>query len=193
MQGLDRASAAKLRRAEGTRLARSFTKYVGHLREHMRHEERVFYASAESVLNAADWRALAADAVPNDPLADSAQLTREYPALARHLALSVRTLSSDGRARVDLHPKPSRDRATRLVELYGELLHDGFDLMRESVHSAGSLRNPLDLWRVAAPIFVRSGTFAMRCVTQPAHFAQETLQEVAEAARSAWRPASGKR
>ncbi len=101
VEGLERASITQLRRSEGTRLARGLIDYVAHLREHVRHEERVFYAQAEVALDEADWQALAADPVPDDPLADPAGLAREFPHLAGHLETPFRMIASGAATRGD--------------------------------------------------------------------------------------------
>ncbi len=198
VDGLAQASPAQLRRSEGKRLTRGLHRYVAHLREHVRHEERAFYARAESALDATDWQALAAEAAPEDPLADADRLAREYPHLAGRLANSERVLASDavwrGVARsAEASPSAAYDRVTRLVEIYGELLHDGFDLLRENLDSARAVHSPADLWRVATPICRRSGVFALRCFTMPAQFVGETARDVAASTFSFRRPASGKR
>jgi hemerythrin-like domain-containing protein len=160
------------------RFARALQEYVDDTREHMRREERaVFYAGVEPWLSAADWQALSAQAMPDDPLGDAARLRRHYPHLAAALAEPVRDVSSRmgaGSAAAEPHARSLealRDGADELVEAYGELLHEGVDLVRANVAALWGAPSALSAVDVLPQLSRRSYQFAMRCFTLPTRVA----------------------
>jgi hemerythrin-like domain-containing protein len=162
----------------GERFARALQDYVDDTREHMRREERaVFYAGVEPWLSDDDWQALSARAMPDDPLGDAAHLRRHYPHLAAALAEPVRDVSSGMRAAPTADEKQARalaalrDGADELVEAYGELLHEGLDLVRANVAALWSAPSPLGAVEVLPEVSRRSYQFAARCFTLPSRVA----------------------
>ena len=170
------AGDAKGRAAE--RFARSLQAYVDETREHMRREERaVIYAGVEPWLSDAEWQALSAQAMPDDPLDDAAHLRRRYPHLAAALAEPVRDVSSAMRtatATDEAHVRSLealRDGADELVEVYGGLLHEGFDLVRANLAALWGAPSPLGAVEVLPEVSRRSYQFAARCLTLPSRVA----------------------
>ena len=162
------------------RFARALQSYVDETRDHMRREERaIFYAGVEPWLSDAEWQALSDEALPDDPLADAADLRRHYPHLAVALAEPVRDISSGtGAAPVPPEPQPRsldafRDGADELVETYGALLHEGFDLLRENATTLWSAPSPLGAVGALPEISRRSYQFAARCIALPSKVALE--------------------
>ncbi len=185
------ATPAALRGRDGARLARRLTAYVAHTRNHMRSEETVFYGRSERVLEDADWNALLAEATPDDPMGDRALLAKQYPHLAAQLFQPV----SDVRGRGDAPPTgdraPDRARAAirdgveQLAELYGELIHDAFAVVRSNLANVQSVRTPWGLVRATGPIGARSCRFVARCIAEPPRLAVATVARFL----AAWRPA----
>jgi hemerythrin-like domain-containing protein len=164
----------------GGRLAGALQDYVDDTREHMRREERaVFYAGVEPWLSDDDWQAMSAQTIPDDPLGDAARLRRHYPHLAAALAEPVRDVSSRMRADLAADQPQSRsfealrDGADELVEAYGELLHEGLDVVRANVAAVWGAPSPLGAIEVLPQVSRRSYQFAARCFTLPARVALE--------------------
>jgi hemerythrin-like domain-containing protein len=175
---LRRLPAGGTREAE--RFARALQDYVDETREHMRREERaVFYAGVEPWLSDAEWQSLAAQALPDDPLEDANRLRRHYPHLAAALAEPVRDVSSGtGTAPTaqQPHARPVdalRDGADELIEAYGELLHEGFDLLRANVATLWGASSPLGAVGALPEVSRRSYQFAARCIALPSKVALE--------------------
>jgi hemerythrin-like domain-containing protein len=175
---LRRLSPARAGARPGERFARELQAYVDETRDHMRHEERlVFYAGVEPWLSNEEWQALAADAVPDDPLGDAAHLRRHFPRLAAALAEPVRGVSSA------LRPAPAatapaarslealRDGADELVEAYGELLHEGLEVVRDNIATLWDAQAPLAAVEALPEVSRRSYRFAARCLTLPSRVA----------------------
>jgi len=156
------------------RFARELQAYIDATRAHMRHEERaVFYAGIEPALPDEDWQALCSEVVPDDPLADAAQLKRRYPRLATALAEPIREVSGTA---VDLPTATDpgtrslvalKDGADELVETYTELLDEGLELLRHNVASIWGAPTALDAVDALPDVGRRSYQFASRCVTAP--------------------------
>jgi hemerythrin-like domain-containing protein len=175
-----RALAAAVADRADARFARELQAYVDDMRDHMRREERaVIYAGAEPWLTGAEWQALSADAAPDDPLGDAAQLRREYPQLAAALAEPVRDVTSAGAiTAASTEPRHRslealRDGANELVEAYGELLHEGLDLVRGNVATLCGATSPLGAVGALSEVSRRSFQFAARCWTLPSRVALE--------------------
>lgn len=188
---LAHASPALLRGRSGARLAGRLNEYVAHTRNHMRNEETVFYARSERVLDNADWAALQAEARPDDPMGDRALLAKEYPHLAAQLSQSVSDVgglsdaSRTGGGGPDRALAAARDGVEQLVELYGELIHDGVAVARSSFATLRSVRSPWGLVRAAGPVGARSCRFVVRCLAEPPRLAIATFARFF----AAWRPA----
>lgn len=175
-----RALAAAVKSRTDTRFARELQAYVDEMRDHMRREERaVIYAGAETWLTGAQWQALAADAVPDDPLGDAAHLRRDFPQLAAALAEPVRDVTSAAAitaAASDPHGRSLaalRDGANELVETYGELLHEGLELARSNVGALWAAPSPLSAVGALPEVSRRSYRFVARCWTLPSRVALE--------------------
>lgn len=175
---LGRLPAGGARAAD--RFARALQSYVDETREHMRREERaIFYAGVEPWLSDEEWRALAGQALPDDPLGDATNLRRHYPHLAAALAEPVRDVSSGTRAAAAAHEPQERslevlrDGAEELVETYGELLHEGFDLLRANVATLWGAPSPLGAVGMLPEVSRRSYQFAARCFALPSKVALE--------------------
>jgi len=188
---LDGASTAQLRGAAGTRLARGLRAYTAQTRVHMRREEDVFYAQSLAALQRDDWNVLDRHAVPEDPMHDRARLAHAYPALAARLALPVREISSaraaapgDPRWASGVHAVVRRGMA-RLIDTYGELLHDAVDLALAHGEALRAARSPLALARSARPATQRSWRFAARCLTLPPRVVLSTATEILALTRTA--------
>ncbi|TVQ27393.1 MAG: hemerythrin domain-containing protein [Wenzhouxiangella sp.] len=156
----------------GANLANRINDYVRHARTHMRDEEVVFYARAESALSDADWADIIDQDGPQDPLANLAALAGAYPHLAEYLGLSTSHLGgsaigADGQD--DVHRQ-----LLALTDVYGSLLHEGFDLTRTNLRRLLAVRGPIGLARTAGDISVDNLRFAGRCVSQPSRWAVNT-------------------
>jgi hemerythrin-like domain-containing protein len=175
---LRRVPAGGMRGRAGERFARALQAYVDETRDHMRREERaIFYAGVEPWLSDEEWQALSGAAIPDDPLGDATHLRRRYPHLAAALAAPVRDVS------VETRPAPApeeaqarsldalRDGADELVETYGELLHEGFDLFRANVAALWGAPSPLGAVEALPEVSRRSYQFATRCITLPSRVA----------------------
>jgi hemerythrin-like domain-containing protein len=175
---LGRLSPAAARGRTGERFARELQAYVDDSRDHMRREERaVFYAGVEPWLSDEEWQTLNEEVVPDDPLGDAAHLRRQYSHLAAALAEPVRDVSSAGRAAAaatEPHAQSMaalRDGADELVEAYGELLHEGLDLVRANVATLWGAPAPLAAVEALPEVSRRSYRFAARCLTLPSRVA----------------------
>jgi len=175
-----RELADRVQSRADTRIARELQTYVDDMRDHMRHEERaVIYAGAEPWLTGAEWQAVAATAVPDDPLGDAAHLRRDFPHLAAALTEPVRDVTSSigveaaSSERYGRSLEALRDGATDLVEAYGELLHDGLELIRSNVSTLRSVASPLGVVDALPEVGLRSYQFAARCWTLPSRVALE--------------------
>jgi hemerythrin-like domain-containing protein len=164
----------------GGRFARALQAYVDQARDHMRREERaIFYAGVEPWLSGQEWQALSAELVPDDPLGDAAHLRRHYPHLAAALLEPVRDVSSVARAAAAsgrAHARSLealRDGAEDLVEAYGELVHEGLDLVRSNVAALWGAPSPLGAVEALPELGRRSYLFAARCFTLPSRVALE--------------------
>lgn len=177
-----RQLASALRRMKvtgrgGERFARELQEYVDETRQHMRREERaIFYAGVEPWLTEQDWQALSAEALPDDPFGDAARLRQHYPRLASALAAPVRDVSSATRSAPAAEPharslEALRDGADELVDTYGELLHEGLELVRANVATLWGARSPFGAVEALPEVSRRSYEFAARCVTQPSRVA----------------------
>jgi hemerythrin-like domain-containing protein len=189
--GLERASDAQLRGNAGTRLARQLRAYTARTRTHMRREEDVFYAQAMDALDRGDWDALGSEAVPADPMQDRARLAAAYPHLAARLILPVRDISAaraprtgDPRWSAGVHVAVQRGMA-RLVDTYGELLHEAVELMVAHASALRSARSPLALARSVRPVTATSCRFAARCLTLPPRVVLATATEILALTRGA--------
>jgi len=182
------------------RFARSLQAYVDETREHMRREERaIFYAGVEPWLSDDEWRALAKEALPDDPLDDAANLKRDYPHLAAALTEPVRDVSSGMRtaaAGQEPHERSLaafRDGADELVEAYGELLHEGLDLLRANVSTLWSAPSPLGVVGALPEVSRRSYEFAARCIALPSRVALECATRMLGPASRPGEPTEPKR
>jgi hemerythrin-like domain-containing protein len=188
---LERASGAALRGSAGARLARQLHAYTAGTRTHMRREEDVFYAQAIDALERADWAELGGDAVPDDPMQDRSRLAQAYPRLAARLALPVREVSAararapgDTRWRVEVYVALRRG-LERLVDTYGELLHDAADLAVMHASALRAVRSPLALARSARPVAASSCRFAVRCLTLPPRVVLQSARDLVALTRVA--------
>jgi len=184
---LRRLSRAGLRGRAGAGFARELQVYVDASRDHMRREERaVLYADVEPLLPIEAWQTLAGELVPDDPLGDPAHLQRRFPHLAAALAQPVRELSSSTRvpAGMPSHGRSARslavfrDGTDRLVDAYGELVHEGLDLVRAGAMSLRPAGAPLAALRVLPEVASRSCRFAVRCWALPARIALDCAQRM---------------
>jgi hemerythrin-like domain-containing protein len=186
------APLAGLRRGEGARLARRLASYVAHTRDHMRSEEAVFYAQSERVLEDADWSALLAEASPDDPMGNRQLLAQGYPHLAARVFAAVSDVGGHGdmpRSIGETAPERAgravRDGVEQLVELYGELIHDGVEVARSNLAALRAVRSPWGLVQAAAPMGARSCRFVVRCLAEPPRLTFAAIARLL----SAWRPA----
>jgi hemerythrin-like domain-containing protein len=177
---LRRLPPARLRGHSGERLAQKLQAYVDATRDHMRREERaVIYAGVEPLLSAEEWRALAAEIVPDDPLGDAAHLRLRYPHLAAALAEPVRDVSSENHVQSGTASQRSqaqsvaalREGAEELVEAYGALLHEGLDLLQGNLAMLWGAPAPLAAIQALPEVSRRSYRFAARCFTLPSRVA----------------------
>jgi hemerythrin-like domain-containing protein len=182
---LRRLSAARLRGRAGQRFAHALQAYVDATRDHMRREERsVFYHEVEPLLSADEWQALAAETVPDDPLGDEANLAGHYPHLAAALAAPVHEVSAGTRVHTPSSPpdrgaqslEALREGTHALLDAYGELLHEGFDLLRANATSLLRVDAPLAAVGALPEVGRRSYDFALRCVVLPSRVTFECAQ-----------------
>lgn len=166
----DLAAAApdELRGAEGRRLAERIRAYIGHARLHMRDEEAVFYARAERVLDDSDWADIIGAGVEQDPLANLETLADEYPELAAYFDVPTQELGGSDQ------PGPLRPHVVSLTDLYGGLLHEGFELTRHNARRLLAVRGPFSLARAVGAITSDNLRFAGQCVTRPSRWAIDT-------------------
>jgi hemerythrin-like domain-containing protein len=188
---LAHATPALLHRRSGARLARGLTEYVARTRNHMRSEETVFYAQSERVLEDSDWATLLAEATPDDPMGNRELLAQECPHLATQLFQPVSDVGGPGDTPATGGGAPDRARGAvrdgveQLVELYGELIHDGVEVTRSNLATLRSVRSPWGLMRAAGPVGARSCRFVVRCLADPPRLALATVARFF----ARWRPA----
>jgi len=171
-EDLAAATPDQLRGKKGVRLVTRIQRYLRHARLHMRNEEAVFYARAEKILNRADWAEIVDDDGFQDPLADMDALVEEYPELAAHFDLPARYLGQS-RKRIGVS-RMARHQILELTDLYGGLMHEGFDLTRRNANRLLAVRGPLDLLRAATSITSDSLRFVGQCVARPSRWAINT-------------------
>jgi hemerythrin-like domain-containing protein len=190
---LGHLGARRLRGSAGERLGRELQQYVDRTREHMRREERaVFYAGVESMLEPDDWIALGEDDAREDPMGDAARFAHRYPSLAAAVGETFRELSSGTRIRTS-HPHgaaaqtlaAAEEGMERLVEAYGDLLHEGLALARANLDSVWNAGSPLAAARALPEVGRRSIDFAARCFMHPARVTLELGSRLAHP----WLPA----
>ena len=161
---------------KGERLAARIQGYIRHARLHMRDEEAVFYARAELVLNESDWaEVIDADGL-QDPLADMTTLAGAYPELAAHFNLPTRHLGASGAS--DDGTGALHQHVLALTDLYGGLMHEGFDLTRRNTRRLLSVRGPIGLMRTVTAITSDNLQFAAQCVRRPSRWAIDTGTEL---------------
>ena len=164
------ASPRQLKGRIGASLVERLNDYVGHTRAHMRHEEAVFYARAEQVLDERDWQdIIAADHGPQDPMVDLAALGGRYPLLAEQLGLTVSQLGLA--ERVTPMSQALRLQMLALTDLYGGLINDAVDLTRGNLNRLLAVRGPTDLVRACAEIGSDNLRFAGQCLSRPPRWA----------------------
>jgi hemerythrin-like domain-containing protein len=170
-EDLASASPDELRGRAGERLAARIRAYVRHARLHMRNEEQVFYARAEEVLGRSDWAEIVGDDGAQDPMADLESMADDYPALAAHFGIAFRHVgpAPDRRNVGTLHR-----RALELTDLYGGLLHEGFDLTRRNAGRLLGVRGPVSLVRAINDITTDNLRFAGQCLSRPSRWALDT-------------------
>jgi len=172
---LKSATPDDLRGRSGEQLAARIEDYVRYARQHMRHEEAVFYARAENVLGRADWAEIVEDEGLQDPMADTEALAVDYPELAAHLDAASQSLGPTGVehvARGDM-----RQHFFELTDVYGGLIHDGLDLARRNTRRLLSIRGPLSLADAVATITSDNLRFAGQCIVRPSRWAISTGAE----------------
>lgn len=170
---LDSASTRQLRGRVGRRLAARVNDYVRHTRAHMRHEEAVFYARAESALDASDWREIiAGDHGPQDPMTGLSEMGRSYPRLAASLGLPVTHLGLLDR--VEPLSAELRLQLLGLTDVYGGLLHDGLELGRSNLDQLLAVRDPAGLLGTLGGLARDNLSFAGRCLLAPPRWAVNT-------------------
>ena len=170
---LEAATVKQLRGRSGRRLAERVNEYVRHTRAHMRHEEAVFYARAESALDAEDWRyIIGSDHGPQDPLADLAEMGNSYPRLASSLGLPVTHLGLLDP--VEPLSEEMEEQMLVLTDLYGGLLHDALDLGRGNLDRLLAVRGPGALVSAVGEITRANLEFAGRCLLSPPRWAINT-------------------
>ena len=166
---LKTAAPDELRGRAGEQLAARIENYVRYARRHMRHEEAVFYARAESVLGHSDWAEIVEDDGLQDPMSDSDALAGSYPELAAHLDEAGRSLgSSDYRHSAE---RGLRRNFVELTDVYGGLIHDGLDLTRRNTQRLLSVRGPVSLAGALASITSDNLRFAGQCIARPSRWA----------------------
>lgn len=172
---LAKATTDELRGKKGERLSARIHDYVGHARAHMRDEEAVFYARAESVLDASDWLQIVDGDDVQDPLADLEMLADDYPELAAYFDLPTRNLgfSEDENNSSALHRH-----VLSLTDVYGGLMHDGLNLARLNTRRMLSVRSPVGLIRAVGAITSDNLNFVGQCVVRPSRWAINTGAEM---------------
>ena len=165
-----------LRAKKGERLAARIQDYIRHARLHMRAEEAVFYARAEQVLSKSDWADVIDDDGLQDPLADMNALAGEYPELAAHFNLTTRHLGRS--TAVGPNAGALHLHVLGLTDLYGGLMHEGFDLTRQNTRRLLSVRGPVGLMRAVTAITSDNLRFAGQCVSRPSRWAIDTGTEL---------------
>ena len=165
-----------LREKKGARLAVRIQGYIRHARLHMRAEEAVFYARAEQVLSKSDWVDVIKDDGLQDPLADMTTLAGAYPELAAHFNLPTRHLGASGAC--DDATDALHQHVLALTDLYGGLMHEGFDLTRRNTRRLLSVRGPIGLMRAVTAITSDNLQFAAQCVSRPSRWAIDTGTEL---------------
>ncbi len=168
-EALATAPPDALRGRKGERLAARIHDYIRHARLHMRDEEVVFYARAEKVLGKSDWAEIIDGEGIEDPLADMAVLADQYPELAAHFDLPTRHLGRSETA--DRAVSAPHQLMLAVTDLYGGLLHEGFDLTRRNTRRLLAVRGPIGLVRAVGAITSNNLRFAGRCVTRPSRWA----------------------
>ena len=186
---LTQANASVLRGRRGARLARRLADYVEHTRDHMRNEEAVFYAQAERALKSSDWPMLHAETTPADPTGNPVLLAQEYPHLAARLFHPVSDVGEPGDPPGAGGSAPERARGAvrdgleQLVELYGELIDEGVEIVRANLATVSSARSPWALVRAAGPVGLRNCRFVARCVVDPSRLTLATFNRFLAAFR----------
>ena len=165
-----------LRAKKGARLAARIQDYIRHARLHMRAEEAVFYARAELVLNESDWAEVIDEDGLQDPLSDMTMLAGAYPELAAHFNLPTRHLGASGAS--DAGAGALHQHLLLLTDLYGGLMHEGFDLTRRNTRRLLSVRGPVELMRAVTAITSDNLRFAGQCVSRPSRWAIDTGTEL---------------
>ena len=165
------ATPEELRGKAGPRLAARIRDYIKHARVHMRSEETVFYARAEDVLDESDWAGIVADDGLQDPMADLESLADDYPALAAHFDIPARAGTVEIRRTA---PGRLHRHVLSLTDLYGGLLHEGFDLTRRNTRRLLAVRGPIGLARAVGEITTDNLRFAGRCISRPSRWAIDT-------------------
>lgn len=171
-EALAAAPPDTLRGKKGERLTARIHGYIQHARMHMRDEEAVFYARAEKVLGKSDWAEIIDGDGTEDPAADMAVLADQYPELAAHFDLPTHHL---GRSEtVDRAINAPHQLMLAVTDLYGGLLHEGFDLTRRNARRLLAIRGPIGLVHTVGAITSDNLRFAGRCVTRPSRWAINT-------------------
>ena len=178
-EDLAAATSDQLRGRKGERLAARIQGYVRHTRLHMRNEETVFYARAEQVLNKSDWADIIDKDGLQDPLADMESLAEAYPGLAAHFRLSTRHLGHSTASAPNA--SAMHNHVLGLTDLYGGLMHEGFDLTRRNANRLLAVRGPVGLVRAVTAIATDNLRFAGQCVTRPSRWAIDTGTELVSA------------
>ncbi len=166
------ATTDALRGAKGRALTRRIRDYIGHSRVHMRDEEAVFYARAETVLDPSDWAEIIDLGGEQDPLADLETLGNKYPELARHFDLPTQQVGRTS------EPGALRRHIVSLTDLYGGLMHEGFDLTRKNTRRLLGVRGPFSLACAVGAITTDNIRFAGRCLIRPSRWAIDTGAEL---------------
>lgn len=165
---LARATPDELRGKTGARLAKQLQDYVRHTRNHIRREETVFYTGAARVLRASDWAALTAGPMPQDPAGDLHRLAARYPRLAARLGQSERAVTGHGERESRPQDRTGiRQRAERVAELCGEVLHDTAELARLGIEDLRKVRTPLGLARASVDMSTRGCSYALKLARRP--------------------------
>ncbi len=173
---LSAATPDQLRGRKGERLATRIHGYIQHARLHMRDEEAVFYARAEQVLRKTDWAEIIDKDGHQDPLADIQGLACEYPELAAHFNLTTRHL---GRSETGADTASAMHRhVLGLTDLYGGLLHEGFNLTRRNARRLLAVRGPLSLANTVGKITCDNLRFAGQCLSRPSRWALNSGTEL---------------
>lgn len=179
------SSVRQLRAKRGERLAERIHDYVRHTRIHMRNEEAVFYARAESVLDEQDWQAvIAADDQRQDPMIDLARMAEDYPRLAEKLGLPVRHLGLV--ERTGPLSEELRAQMLALTDLYGGLAYEALALGRGNLDRLLAVRGPSSLARAVGEISSANLRFAGQCLTRPPRWAVNSTAALFVASLKPW-------